>query len=144
MTALFGVVVLYFILVQQMAFNLHALLVCGGLLALYFLFDYIQWKANGIRMIEVDKESVRIYKGDKMKLTTISPMEIKDIDVFSKLNRRVVNIMLEGSSKRVLVPGFLSFFTGPRERITNDAFDEDFFEVFIDLLKRMKVSAMRS
>lgn len=143
MTALFAVVILYFTLVQGFKFNLHALLLSGGLLVLYFIFDTIQWKANGIQMVEVDKESIRVYRGDKMKLTTLRPSDIKDVDVFAKLNRRVLNIMMEGAKKRDIIPGFLAFFTGPRVRITNDAFDEDFFEVFISLVKRMKAQAHR-
>lgn len=136
--AVLGSGLIYFIMVQRAIFELKPFLIAIVLLCLYMLFDYLQWNKNGIRKIEIDQEGVLIYRGQKMKETKIKATEIKNLDIFTKINRRVVNIILEGGSRNEIIPGFVTTFKGPRERITNDAFDDDEFEVFINLLKRMK------
>jgi hypothetical protein len=128
---------LYFIIKGRAFFDpIFAGLIVLGLIA-YFVLDYILWQKRGIRQIEVDKKGVRIFRGKEMKVSAISPSEIKEVDVFTKMTRRVVHILKPGSKKLEAIPMF-TFFRGPRERITNDAFDVDHFELFIILLKKLE------
>ena len=133
----FGIIIIYFILAQKLTFAPKLFAILSSLFILYFIVEYFIWKRNGIRAVEVDKNGLRIFRGDKMKVTSVGPGEIMEVDVFSKLNRRVVNILMDGAKKVEIIPGMITIFRGPRIRITNDAFNEDYFELFIALIKRM-------
>ena len=135
--AILGAVLFYFIIKGRAFFDPYfAGLVIIGLLA-YFVIDYITWQKKGIRQIEVDRKGVRIFRGKEMKVTEVTPNEIQEVNVFTKMTRRVVHILKPGSKKIETIPG-LTFFRGPRERLTNDAFDGDHFELFIVLLKKLE------
>lgn len=136
--AVFGSGLIYFLITQRAIFEVKAFVVAVILLLLYLLFDYLQWNKNGIRVVEVDQEGLIIYRGNKMEETKIKATEIRDIDVFSKINRKVVNIILEGGKRNVIIPGLITTFSGNRIRITNDAFEDDEFEVFVGLVEKMK------
>jgi hypothetical protein len=98
-------------------------------LVLYMMIDYLLWLQRGIRRIELYDDRIVIYRGTREKSRCIQAGTITNIDVFSKLNRHVVNIMLGGKVDRPL-PG-VTLFSGPRVRITDDAFDEAQFQEFI-------------
>lgn len=106
------------------------------IIILYMIIDYAIWKNRGIRKIEIDGNGLTIHRGAKNIMQRIDAAQITDIDVFSKLNRKVVNIMLGGKINKD-IPG-VTFFAGPRIRITNDAFDDLDFVKLIERISQFK------
>ena len=100
-----------------------------NVLVIYMAMDYLVWRMRGIRRIEVYEDRIMIYRGKTEKSECILASTITNIDVFSKLNRHTVNIMLGGKIDKPL-PG-VTLFNGPRVRITDDAFDASEFKQFV-------------
>ncbi|MCK4352060.1 hypothetical protein KAW65_01485 [candidate division WOR-3 bacterium] len=131
-----GGVLLFFLLAIRGLYASLIFIVMLLALALYFIIDYLRWRENGIRVIEIDESGINVYRGEQKQLSRIEASQITDINVFKKINRKVVNIILGGKVHKVL-PG-VTLFSGPRLRITNDAFEDKDFNTFVDRLKKLK------
>ena len=111
--------------------------VCLVILVLtaYVSVDYWLWLTRGVRAVEVDRQGINIYRGKAMNLTRIAAEQISGINVFKKLPRIIVNIMTGGAEERL--PG-ITLFSGPRVRITNDAFNDREFNEFVERIKKFE------
>ena len=128
-----GVVLLLFLLSIE-KFYTSIFIVMLLALALYFMIDYLRWRENGIRAIEVDESGINVYRGERKQLSRIEASQIADVNVSQKTSRKVVNIILGGKVHKVL-PG-ITPFNGPRLKVTNDAFDDKDFNTFINRIKK--------
>lgn len=131
-----GIFLIFFLLVIRLIYNPFVFILCMFILFGYLYIDFKRWIKNGIQMVKIDKEGLTVYRGNKMQPTRIDARQITGINVFKKINRRVVNILLGGYADSSL-PG-ITFFSGPRIRITDDAFAEAEFGIFINKLKELK------
>lgn len=106
----------------------------------YICVDIAVWHKKGIRRVDLDSEGMNIYRGPGMNASRVEFSCVNDINLFHKLSRKIINIMIGGVADKPL-PG-ITIFRGPRIRITSDAFqDKDFkaFEIIIsELWKRAK------
>jgi hypothetical protein len=98
--------------------------------------DYKRWMKKGIQMVSIDTDGLTVYRGRELIQTRVDKKQITGINVFKKLNRRIVNILLGGYADKSL-PG-VTLFSGPRIRITDDAFREAEFGIFIEKLQEIK------
>jgi len=136
-----GVLLLALLLVR----GLFALaLFCGGLcvLAAWLAGDYWLWKKRGIRIVSVDEGGILLFRGEGLRPSRIEAREITGVDVFRKLGRVTLNVLLSGAVNRVL-PG-VRVFSGKRIRITSDAFDGREFEALVEELKRLSPTSPSS
>ncbi|MCX7995843.1 MAG: hypothetical protein N3A65_08780 [candidate division WOR-3 bacterium] len=126
--------ILLFLLLRIRGSYTTVLFIIGlAILVLYMVIDFLIWEKKGIRVIEIDKNGISLYRGKEKKLTRVEKNQITDIDFFSKLGRRVINI-LTGGRKFKPFPG-VTIFQGPRIRITDDAFNDSEFSIFVERLK---------
>ncbi|MBN2621597.1 hypothetical protein JXB22_11000 [candidate division WOR-3 bacterium] len=130
-----GAVVVLGLLFIRMLFNPVLFVFIIIVLAAYMVVDYVVWVQRGIRCIEIYDDRIMIYRGKAAKSERIPASAITGIDVFSKLSRHVVNIMLGGRVDTSL-PG-VTLFRGPRVRITDDAFDAGEFKQFVIYLEKI-------
>ena len=128
-----GGILLFVLLLMRGLYLLPVFLVMLGILGTYMLMDSLVWKKNGIRRVEVDETGITLYRGKEKKPERLEAEQITGVNVFGKLNRRVVNILTGGSATRI--PG-VTIFSGPRVRITNDAFNDSEFDTFIKIIRR--------
>jgi hypothetical protein len=129
-----AVVVLGLLLIRMLFHPIFFIFIVVVLIA-YMIVDYMVWMQGGIRRIEVYGDRIMIYRGKGEKSGCIPVASITGIDVFSKLSRHVVNIMLGGKVDTSL-PG-VTLFSGPRVRITDDAFDAGEFKQFVIYLEKI-------
>ncbi len=131
-----GTFLISFLLVVRLIYSPFLFIVCIFILFLYLTIDYSIWLNKGIHMIEMDISSFTVYYGKEMIPARIDKRQITGINVFKKLNRRIVNIMLGGYADNT-IPG-VTLFSGPRIRITDEAFNESEFGIFVKLLYDMR------
>jgi len=133
---IFGIVLIFLLLIIRLIYNPFIFIFGIIILFLYFYFDYKRWMKKGIQMVKIDKKGITVYRGNKMRPTRIEAGQITGINVFKKLNRKIVNILLGGQADSSL-PG-VTLFSGPRIRITDDAFSEAEFKIFIEKLRELR------
>ncbi|MEO0075461.1 MAG: hypothetical protein ABIK31_05055 [candidate division WOR-3 bacterium] len=131
-----GVFLLLLLLMVRHRYTLGLLIVGIGILIIYMLADYLIWQNRGIRIIEIDQDGITLYRGKNKTIQSIQRNQITDINIFKKLNRRIVTIILGGE---VIKPAAgITLFKGERIRIADDAFDDNDFTVLIEKLKQLK------
>ena len=131
-----GIILLFILLVVRLIYNPFIFILGIIILFFYLYFDYKRWMKKGIQKIRIDKEGLTVFRGIENNQTRIDVRQITGINVFKKLNRRIVNILLGGYADSSL-PG-ITLFSGPRIRITDDAFNEAAFGIFIEKLRALK------
>lgn len=92
------------------------LIIC---LAMGFGFDILIWFLNGIRSIELDGESLTLYRGLSLETQRINCETITAVSVRSRLGRRSV-VLLLGEKHKL--------------RIAEDAFPREEFARFLSAL----------
>jgi hypothetical protein len=130
---------LFLLLLVRTIFTLGLFIAGIVVIALYLMIDRLVWERSGIRAVEVDPDGINFYRGRERIIVRVEAGQITGINVFRKLNRKVVNIMLGGSASRVM-PG-VTMFSGPRIRVTNDLFNDREFDEFIERLKAFMPAA---
>lgn len=128
-----GIIILFFLLIIRLIYNPFIFIFGIFVLFLYMYIDYKRWIKKGIQMVSIDAEGLNVYRGEGLIKTRVDKKQITGINVFKKLNRRIVNILLGGYADSSL-PG-VTLFSGPRIRITDDAFNEAEFGIFIEKLR---------
>jgi hypothetical protein len=131
-----GTILLFFLLVIRLIYNPFIFIIGVFVLFGYLYIDFRRWVKKGIQIVKIDKEGITVYRGNKMQPVRIDARQITGINVFKKLKRRIVNILLGGYADSSL-PG-VTLFSGPRIRITDDAFDNAEFGIFIEKLRELK------
>ena len=103
-------------------------------LAFYMVGDVVLWwrRASGQSRSLMPGSP---FAGDRRRATWIPVSQITGVDVFSKLGRKVVNILTGGTVTRL--PG-VTLFSGPRIRVTSDAFNEGEFEAFVKKVRSIR------
>lgn len=86
-------------------------------------------------MVSIDNDGLTVYRGQKLLQNRVYKKQITGINVFKKINRRIVNILLGGYADSS-IPG-VTLFSGPRIRITDDAFSEAEFNIFIEKIRSL-------
>lgn len=128
-----GSVFLFFYLLARGLYALPVFVIMAAILAAYMFIDYIHWNKKGIRRIDLFEDSISFTFGKQQTVEKLSFDEITEIDFFKKLNRDIINFMRGG---KVLKPvKGITFFSGPRIRLTDDAFDDKEFDLFKRKLK---------
>lgn len=131
-----GAILLFILLVFRILYNPFIFIIGLMILGFYFVSDYIHWQKKGIQLIEIDSDGITFCRGTAMVKSRIDKKQITSINVFKKFKRRIVNIMLGGFADSSL-PG-VTLFSGSRIRITDDAFSEAEFGIFIQKLRELK------
>jgi len=129
-----GMILGFFLLSVRLIFSPILFIVLVVVLISYMSWDYFNWRRNGVRALELDDNGIDLYKGEEKKLTRIEAKDITGMNISNKLGRRVVTIFTGGSAVKPL-PG-ITFFTGPRIRVPEDAFDPKEFGVFIEKIRK--------
>jgi hypothetical protein len=88
-------------------------------LALGFGFDVLIWFLKGIRSIELDDESLTLYRGPSLEMQRINRGMVMAVSIRSRLGRRGAVVLL-GERRRL--------------RIAEDAFPKEPFERFLSTL----------
>lgn len=127
-----GTFIMFLLMTVRLLFNPFLFIVGIFILFLYLAIDYSIWLKKGIHKIEIDKNGFTVYYGTELIPARIDKRQITGINDFKKLNRRIVNILLGGYSDNS-IPG-VTLFSGPRIRITDEAFNEAEFRVFVKLI----------
>ena len=88
-------------------------------LAIGFGFDVLAWFLRGIRSIELDDESLTVYRGPSLEMQRINREMVTAVRVRSRLGRRAAVVLL-----------------GPKQtlRIAEDAFPKESFERFLSTI----------
>jgi hypothetical protein len=131
-----GTIILFFLLIIRLIYNPFIFILGIFVLSTYLYIDYKRWMRKGIQMVSIDKVGLTVYRGHKLIQTRVDKKQITGINVFKKINRRIVNILIGGYADSSL-PG-VTLFSGPRIRITDDAFGEAEFGIFIEKLRELK------
>ncbi len=131
----FGIILLFVVLFLRQIYTLGIFIFAGCVIVIYMIVDYIIWQKNGIRLIEVDAHGINLYRGKAKRLERIEASQITDINVFKKVNRRIITILTGGQTFRA--PG-VTLFSGPRIRIADDSFNNEQFTIFIEKIKQLE------
>lgn len=131
-----GTFIMFLLMTVRLLFNPFLFILGIFILFLYLAIDYSIWLKKGIHMIEIDKNGFTVYYGTEMIPARIDKKQITGINFFKKLNRRIVNVLLGGNADSS-IPG-ITLFSGPRIRITDEAFNESEFGIFVKLLYEMR------
>ncbi len=131
-----GSILLFLLLVIRLIYNPFLFILFIFLLFMYLFIDYIRWVKKGIQIVAIDKNGLTVYRGKELIQTRVDKKQITGINVFKKLNRRIVNILLGGYADSSL-PG-VTLFSGQRIRITDDAFRDAEFGIFIEKLRELR------
>ncbi len=134
---IFGILLLYILLSIRKSYSIILFIVGIFIIVLYMVIDYLIWQKKGIRVIEIDANGINFYKGKDRKLFRVEKSQITEINFFSKLGRRVINIILIGG-KVVHITPWITLFFGPRIRFTDDAFNDNQFTNFVEKLRQLK------
>ncbi len=108
------------------------------ILLIYMVGDFLIWLKIGIREIWINDREIIFLKGKNKEKILIDFKEIKEIDFFEKFGRRIINIMIEDGKTIKLTP-YITFFSGKRIRITDDAFNDKEFSAFVEKLKNIHI-----
>jgi hypothetical protein len=131
-----GIIIFFFLLTIRLIYNPFIFILGIFVLFIYMFIDYNRWIKKGIQIVSIDNDGLTVYRGQKLLQTRVDKKQITGINVFKKINRRIVNILLGGYADSSL-PG-VTLFSGPRIRITDDAFGNTEFAIFLDKLKELK------
>ena len=96
-----------------------ALVLVIAALGLVFVGDVVIWLTRGIRSIEVDEQSLTLYRGRDLKARVITRQEVVGLVIQRRLMRRTVTVRL---SRLKAV------------RITEEAFSPEAFSRFLSVL----------
>lgn len=131
-----GIFLLLLLLIVRHLYTLGLFIVGIGILIVYMITDYLIWQNRGIRIIELDQDGITLYRGKNKTIQRIPRNQITNINIFKKLNRRIVTIILGGG---IIKPAAgITLFKGERIRIADDAFDDNDFSALIKKLKQFK------
>jgi hypothetical protein len=130
-----GGLLLAVLLIFRLFFAWPLFLIMLGILAAYMAADYLVWQSRGIRQVIVDADGITFFRGRQQKKVVILNKQITGVNVFEKTGRRVVNILTGGRAEK-LMPG-VTVFSGPRIRLTDDAFSDLEFGEFIENIRRI-------
>lgn len=131
-----GIFLLLLLLIVRHLYTLSLFIVGIVILIVYMIADYLIWQHRGIRLIELDQDGITLYRGKNKTVQRIQRNQITDINIFKKLNRRIVTIILGGE---IIKPAAgITLFKGERIRIADDAFNDNDFSVLIEKLKQLK------
>ncbi|HEX7320912.1 MAG TPA: hypothetical protein VF399_11225 [bacterium] len=128
-----GIILLLLLLFIRTIFTLGLFIIGSFIIALYMLVDYLMWHKNGVRMVTVDGQGIALRRGEALISSRILKEQVSQVNVYYKLNRAQIVIFTGGTPEKV-APG-VTLFTGPRVRLTNDAFADRDFDEFIKTLK---------
>lgn len=131
-----GTILMFILMIARLLFNPFLFIVGIFILFLYLAIDYSIWLNKGIHMIEIDKNGFTVYYGKEMIPSRIDKKQITGINYFKKLNRRIINILLGGITDNTF--SGITLFSGPRIRITDEAFNEKEFRVFEKLIYELR------
>jgi len=127
-----GIILLFLLLLVRTIFMLGLFIFGSIVIALYMLVDYLLWQKNGVRSVTVDGQGIILRRGEALAKARILKEQVNQINVYRKLNRVQVIIFTGGAPEKV-APG-VTLFTGPRVRLTNDAFSDQDFQEFLKML----------
>lgn len=130
-----GIFLLFVVLFFRQIFTIGLFIFAACIIIIYMVGDYIIWQKNGIRVIEVDSQGINLYRGKAKRFERIEASQITDINVFKKVNRRIITILTGGQTYRA--PG-VTLFSGPKIRIADDSFNSEQFTIFIEKIKQIK------
>lgn len=130
-----GVILLFIMLIIRNIYMTGLFFSGIIILGTYMLIDYMIWLKKGIRKIEIDNDGLNFYFGEENKLVRVNKKDITDVDIFKKLNRRILNIVVGGNV--ISFPG-MTFFFGNRIRIPEDSFNEKEFTEFLKHFENYK------
>lgn len=131
----FGAILVFLLLFFRRIYTFGLFVFAIAVILIYMIGDYIVWKKKGIRAIEVDTQGINLYRGKEKRTERIEASQITDINVFKKVNRRIVTILTGGQAYRA--PG-VTIFKGSRVGIADDSFDDKQFTIFIEKIKQFK------
>jgi hypothetical protein len=132
-----GIFLLLLLLTIRHLYTLGLFIVGIIVIAVYMITDYLIWQKRGIHTIELDAQGITVYRGKNKIMQRIDRRQITEINIFKKIKRRIVTIMLGGE---VIKPNpGITLFKGSRLRIADDAFNDAQFSVFIEKLKQFKI-----
>lgn len=130
-----GIIILFFLLTIRLIYNPFIFILGIFVLFIYMFIDYKRWIKKGVQMVSIDNDGLTVYRGQKLLQNRVYKKQITGINVFKKINRRIVNILLGGYADSS-IPG-VTLFSGPRIRITDDAFSEAEFNIFIEKIRSL-------
>jgi hypothetical protein len=133
-----GVILLFLLLLVRTIFTLGLFIVGSFMIAPYMLVDYLMWHKNGVRSVTVDSQGITLRRGEALISSRIMIEQFNEVNVYHKLNRAQVVIFTGGAPEKA-APG-VTLFTGPRVRLTNDAFSDRDFDEFIRTLTELGLS----
>jgi hypothetical protein len=131
----FGVILVFLLLFFRHIYTFGVFLFAICVILILMIGDYLVWKKKGIRVIEIDDNGINLYRGPTKLLERIEASQITDINIFKKVNRRIVTILTGGQTYRA--PG-VTLFKGSRIRIADDSFDDKQFTIFVEKIKQFK------
>lgn len=124
--------ILYFILFIRRITSSYAYFIILAIIIAYQAMDFLIWYNKGIRRIEVREKRIVLFTGKEMKKQEVAVSDIKNVNLFRKVNRVTVNFLFEGGQAH-RAPG-VTLFSGKRLRITNDRFNDKEFDKFLETL----------
>jgi len=130
-----GAILLFILLLIRSLYSLGLFVVGIIIITKYMITDYSIWKKKGIRLIEIDSYGINLYRGKEKRLERIEASQITDINIFKKVNRRIVTILTGGQVFKA--PG-VTLFKGSCIRIADDSFNNEQFTFFIEKIKQFK------
>ncbi|MCX8058200.1 MAG: hypothetical protein N3A58_02155 [Spirochaetes bacterium] len=139
-TFILAIIIIFSMLKLRDSFSKNYFIFATFLVMLYLIFDYYIWKIKGIRKVEIDEEKIIFYRGKNLNSFVLNKNDIKEIDIFSKFkgSRYIINFVY-GNGKIIRVGNNMTFFSGDRVRLVEDAFGEkEFKEFMLYLIKNYK------
>lgn len=131
-----GAILIFFLLTVRLLYDPTLFVLFMIILFFYLYFDHRRWVEKGIHKISITNNGLIVYYGRNLIPSRIDKNQITGINFFKKFNRRIINILLGGQAD-TSIPG-VTLFSGPRIRITDDAFNDAEFTIFIKKLEQLK------
>jgi hypothetical protein len=115
--------------------NFYTLLFVVPLYA-YVFGDLIRWVWSGIRAVELDSTTLKIFRSSRQPVQSVAISEIGSVRITTSFDGPAVEILLHGATTKKLL--WVYFFTGPRIHIPQGPFGKKDFAEFIE-----QISALR-
>lgn len=126
----FGVISIYFYVdILLKLRNFYTLFLVVPLYG-YIFGDLLMWLWRGIRIVELNSSGFNITRRKTQSVTHIGLNEVGSVRVMQSIDGKTVNILLHGARSRKFL--WMEFYSGPRIRIAESAFDKKEFLEFID------------
>jgi hypothetical protein len=139
--AFLGVAFLYFyiqvLLRTEMYYTLFFVVPLFG----YIFGGLALWIRRGVRVVELDEAGLNIFRGIKKTPVRIDVSQISGVHVTKSIDRTTVTIMLQGATVRRLLG--MNFYSGPRVRIIDDAFNPTEFADFANRVRLLRYEASK-